>query len=1029
MKNFSLLILFFIVVSGSGFAQEKVGWWKFDSQTDLGYPEIGNPLTIKGEALVATDGPSASNGAVTVAKGSYLEIDHNIKKNETDSLINQYSIVIDFKASELNRWYTFLQTDTTNISDGDLFINKTGQIGTFSTGYSDFVVVPGSWYRLAISADLGNSLKLYINGNLIHTANPQDANSRFSLVNKLLLFADNDGDDNDIDIAEITLYDSALTDVEVKELGEVSVQVDDADCVGAWNFDDPSDLLKAEVGDALVLTGSPLAVVDGPANDNGAVTVSKGTYFEVVNDVKETPVNQYSLVFDFRITKLNTWYTFFQTDTTNGSDGDLFINKTGNIGTYVTGYSDFAVEPGEWYRLVVSADLGNTFKFYLDGNLIRIANKQNANDRFSLEKKLLLLADNDGDDGNIDIAEISLYSKALSDQEVLNLGGYGHTSRYVYDIPVLKPYLQTPAKDYMYISWHDTSLVKTIVNYGTTETLGSEVSGSYETIGSYPYLWHTVKLTGLTPDTKYYYQLESGSGISPVYSFKTQPEENQSNGHIRFLIFSDTQQNPNISSAIVNSSITQMKKLFGDDYADSLNFVLHTGDINQEGNEIGRYTKEYFSPFEMLSCRLPFIVTPGNHERESNLFYSYMKYDEVSPFSTPVGIAERFWSFNVARSLFIGLNSNIVYTFGEQEKQWFKEVLQGAEEDPQIDQVFCFIHHCPYSELWSEGESSFSQEIVSIMQRFSKVRQLAYGHTHAYEMGTVPSLADNASGDVRLACVGGGGGNRDYFSNSAIDIPFVNMSCAKNFFVYADIDVEKKSSVFSVYSAGDLANNPVPNISLLDTWYYKLKQEKPKKPLCASVESKNDSVFFLSSPYSGSDSLMTTELQVSSVSNDFSSPIIESSRDWRNIFGIDGQGNPLDINKNIDLLNCGLLSDVLVYGTTYYWRVRYRDHNVKWSDWSEEQSFILDKSTSVNTLNNDSEIKIVNPMKDNLIVLSENHHRIERIIIYDLSGKMRLDLINPKNNSIDVSSLREGVYVVGIDADGVWSYVKCVKIQ
>jgi hypothetical protein len=802
--------------------------------------------------------------------------------------------------------------------------------------------------------------------------------------------------------------------------------------VGWWKFDDSNDFTKAEVGNSLTLVGSGIQKTDGPDASNGAVTVKRGTYLEVDHGIPVKPgntnVNDYSIVIDFKISSLDVWHNFLQTDPTNTSDGDCFINKSGNIGTYTTGYSSYAVSPNKWYRFVISVSLNNSFKFYLDGNLVHIGNVQFSNDRFSLAKKFLLFADEDGEDGDIDVAEVSLYDGALDDAAVTKLGGYGHTGKYVYDIPVVKPYLQTPGSDYMYVSWQDTSVVKTQVDYGTTNTLGSNATGSYETINSYPYIWHTVKLTNLQPNTKYYYRVSSGSGDSPVYSFRTQPDKSYSDGHIRFLLFGDTQQNPDLTTIVVNSAVTQMKNLFGDDYADSLNFVLHTGDCLQQGNSISAYTTEFFHPMEPLSCRLPFAIAAGNHEVDSPLFYSYMKYDDIAPFNSPEGIAERFWSFKVSRTLFVGLNSNIVYTFGDQEKTWFNQLLLNAETDPQIDRVFCFIHHCPYSELWQDGESQYSRDILSIMQKYSKAQQLSFGHTHAYENGVIPSLANNTTGDISSICGGGGGGDRDYFSSSAVDIPSVNMSYTQNFFIYADIDVKNKSHVFKAYGVGDLAKNKTPNITVMDSWYRKLNQAKPETPSCVSAVLKNDSVYLLSSQFSGVDSLMSVELQATSTPNDYSQPLLDLTTDWRDIFGIDSNGNAKDLNKNINLLKHTISVKSLINGKTYGWRVRYRDHNLKWSNWSNEQSFKYDVSTGINNIPTDSksDVRIVNPVRNSISIILSGNQKIESFTLYDLYGHLVLQSTKDDTN-IEVPGLVNGIYIAKIKIGEKNYYLKCIK--
>ncbi len=204
---------------------------------------------------------------------------------------------------------------------------------------------------------------------------------------------------------------------------------------GRWLFDDPANLTAAVpgFGNDLELVGTHTAIA-GPTVNNGAVTVPKGSYYKITHGIAPngggTKVNKYSLLFDFKISA-TAWHNFFQTDSTAAaSDGDLFINMSNAIGTWALGYSNFQVVPGVWYRLVVSCDNTHSFKTYIDGQLIKdgtVSGMDMIDGRYSLYPYLLLFADDDGDDGDIDIAEAAIWDYPLTSDEVLVLGGIGGT--------------------------------------------------------------------------------------------------------------------------------------------------------------------------------------------------------------------------------------------------------------------------------------------------------------------------------------------------------------------------------------------------------------------------------------------------------------------------------------------------------------------------------------------------------------------------------------------------------------------------
>jgi len=64
-------------------------------------------------------------------------------------------------------------------------------------------------------------------------------------------------------------------------------------------------------------------------------------------------------------------------------------------------------------------------------------------------------------------------------------------------------------------------------------------------------------------------------------------------------------------------------------------------------------------------------------------------------------------------------------------------------------------------------------------------------------------------------------------------------------------------------------------------------------------------------------------------------------RDWENIYWDTGAPDyaPIDLNALVDLTRLTVDDGILQLGSTYWWRVRYRDQNLQWSAWSEAAAF------------------------------------------------------------------------------------------
>jgi hypothetical protein len=435
VKPLMVLFLFLGALAAWAQAPDPVGWWKFDDAANLVKAEAGYGQPLE---LVGTDqwdeGPASGNGCTRIKVGSYYRMQHGIAPNGGGAYVNSYTLQVDFMVQDLGSWYTFFQTAPANDNDGDCFINTTGHIGVAATGYTNYVVNPNEWYRLVVSVKNGTHYRYYLDGMPVLDGQIQSLDGRFSLEPTLLLFGDNDGDDGTIDVAEVAIWDKPLTAYQVQTLGGYGhlQPLDPMQPAGKWKFDNVDNLSEGYIGKDLVLTGTDLAV-DGPSAQNRAVRIGPGNYYTMEHGIAPNGggayVNEFTLQFDFKVPEIGKWYSFFQTNSGNSNDADCFINTDGKIGVGVTGYAGYKVLPAEWYRLIISVKNGEFFRYYLDGQLLLEGDKQDIDGRFGLDPVLLLFADNDGDDAEMDVAEVSMWGRALSDSEIVGFGGYGHNLR------------------------------------------------------------------------------------------------------------------------------------------------------------------------------------------------------------------------------------------------------------------------------------------------------------------------------------------------------------------------------------------------------------------------------------------------------------------------------------------------------------------------------------------------------------------------------------------------------------------------
>jgi hypothetical protein len=712
---------------------------------------------------------------------------------------------------------------------------------------------------------------------------------------------------------------------------------------GWWKFDDIENPVKAEpgYGNDLSLKGT-FTLSGGPQDGNGAIMIGPGSYYVMDHSISPNGggkyVNEYSLQFDIKIPSVSDWHSFFQTSLLNNNDGDFFVNTAGNTGVGAVGYSSYSITGNEWYRIVVSIRNGNSFTCYLDGFPVLKGIAQPVDGRFSLDSLLLIFADENGEDGTIICAELAIWNLALTADQANELGGYGHDTG-----PFLMtriPYLQSPGQKNMTICWHDTSALGTRVDFGLDSLLGVSVAGSSEIISA-PYRWHPVKLSGLEPSTRYFYRVVSGNGVSALYSFKTLPGDGY-NGKLRFILLSDTHAtDTTMAGNVLRAARTKIGELYGTDIENHINGIFHSGDITVNGNSPGQYSTQYFQQLSSLSGNIPTMTVAGNHEGESPYFYGYLKLDDLSAYPLNPLLNEKIWQLRAGNSLFIGMNTNIIDQYGNLEANWLNTKLSETELDPEIDFVFLFFHHPPYSELWFDvstfdgGANYVKNVLFPVIKKYTKVQQIHTGHTHGFERGTI--LSSMSNGDFRIICGGGGGGPLDSwgaFTN--YDYNDIHIAIDNYCFQILEINIGDNSWVNSMYSLGDLHKSR--NSEMMDSWYKKIDQPVPETPSVEGFEFSEDQVQFLTSRFSGLDSLMTVEIQVID-SSESAAIVLDSLIHWTNIYGVDNNYNPTDKNSGINLYQQDISTSLFSGNNTYFFRVRYRDHNLKWSNWSEAVLF------------------------------------------------------------------------------------------
>ncbi|MEN6475498.1 MAG: metallophosphoesterase family protein [Syntrophaceae bacterium] len=158
-------------------------------------------------------------------------------------------------------------------------------------------------------------------------------------------------------------------------------------------------------------------------------------------------------------------------------------------------------------------------------------------------------------------------------------------------------YLQAVTSDSVYVMAESQSTDPLTVDYGPTTSYGNSaatVSTKATTGGTFI---HRIALTGLTPDTIYYYRLGSHHN-----SFHTAVNSGTS---FRFAWMADCRTGTDIHDKIAAMILAADPR-----------FSLYGGDLCDNGSSYDIYKDQFFRPHQVaLAAHVPFFNATGNHEK------------------------------------------------------------------------------------------------------------------------------------------------------------------------------------------------------------------------------------------------------------------------------------------------------------------------------------------------------------------------------------------------------------------------------
>ncbi|MCF0073976.1 metallophosphoesterase [Dyadobacter sp. CY261] len=277
---------------------------------------------------------------------------------------------------------------------------------------------------------------------------------------------------------------------------------------------------------------------------------------------------------------------------------------------------------------------------------------------------------------------------------------------------------------------------------------------------------HSVRLTGLKSDTRYYYSVEAYDPFWKIESteehyFTTPPAKGVQKKTKIWVLGDFGTDPPTVFNSRQDSTIDAMKEYMRLNNTGPMDLWLWLGD---NAYDIGSDTDFQRNVFDKTRARYdwafrqtPFYATPGNHDyrdggEPSRLSHQIHYFSIVDNFKNgeaggvPSG-KEEYYSYDYSNIHFVSLDSYGFEKAGDNDYsilapktvqyRWLKADLQQARANPAINWIIVYTHMPPYTG--GTHNSDTEDQLIAIRQNLvplldsNKVDLLMTGHSHNYE--------------------------------------------------------------------------------------------------------------------------------------------------------------------------------------------------------------------------------------------------------------------------------------------------------
>lgn len=509
---------------------------------------------------------------------------------------------------------------------------------------------------------------------------------------------------------------------------------------------------------------------------------------------------------------------------------------------------------------------------------------------------------------------------------------------------ITQPYLNMNMPNSICVNWKTrVKPTSAVVRYGSSrDNLDKSMSASNTMLSDSTQCWNTATLTGLEADTDYYYLVENDNHKSDVYHFRTMPLKGDKNKKIRLLLIGDHQRNEHSDYEwMLNAAKATVREKYGDGPIENhINFILNDGDQVDRGM-LDLYEKVHLFKSRSVSPSLATMTAVGNHELKSdpelqiyNRHYHY--YGDIEYCGIKSGTAN-YYAYQVGCVLVISINSDEPT---QAQKNWIKAVVDAASVDDSVDFIISVQHRPMYAELWTYDVSKWMRdEIMPILCSTPKHVLNYSGHHHLYARGQMtdyPCYHIISGGGVGTSAKG----YDQLFGVSPDPRNHFEVQKTIDMWTYQilEFDPVSKTMKAECYTVGN--SRLALDNELIDAFSRKVGTGcAVSRPILAADAHNNTGHHIRFVQTEEPSDLLSSQFQISETA-DFANPILTVSRNVEDFFGVDDVFMPVDLNKGVDISEYTIEEGSISDGK-YYIRVRNRNHNLDWSEYSDPLEFTV----------------------------------------------------------------------------------------